>query len=192
MKNAKEKLPLLVNGTLPDHERAAVMSEIEHDAELKKEFLYLTSLRKSLREQPQEIPGDLVLAKIKKTIREDSSTTVSSHSAAKWWRNGAVAACALLALQSFLLYNNNDLFSPVDSDLKLLDGGSNPDIHVMFKDDATMAQVQQAILQIDGTIVDGPSAIGLVSVKITDKLTTEQAIEQLQAMLFIDDVSKAN
>ncbi len=55
-----------------------------------------------------------------------------------------------------------------------------------------MMQVQQAIQQINGTIVDGPSAIGLVGIKITDELTTEQAIEQLQTMQFIDDVSEAN
>ncbi|MGH1470549.1 MAG: hypothetical protein ACRBCS_05110 [Cellvibrionaceae bacterium] len=188
----KEKLPLLVNGTLPDHERAAIMAEIEKDAELKKEFLFLASLRENLHEQPQEIPSDLVLAKIKKNIREDSLEKNLPHSTTNWWRNGAVAACALLALQSFLVYNNNDLSVPDNNDIKLLDGSSHPDIHIIFKNDATMMQVQQAIQQINGTIVDGPSAIGLVGIKITDELTTEQAIEQLQTMQFIDDVSEAN
>lgn len=160
-------LPFYVNGTLSEEEERTVEKQAEHDGSLKDEIEFLKSLRSDMKAMPEDrSPGEWGLKRLQKAIeieeasvskiRGQENNVVSAHRFVSW-RNAAIAASLVVVLQSGLTlrdWNSND-------DLVAAGGPSAATISVTFVADATEADIRTLLLDLNLTIVDGPSALGI-------------------------------
>lgn len=178
MSTVKEKIPMLVNGSLSEEDKLEVLDAISKNPELEKEYQFEKKLREGLQSQEQDPPNDLVLAKIKKSIREESK---SKPAISSWWRTGAVAACAMLVLQSVVVFQNSDnIFAP-SSDIQLLGETQGADIQIVFRGNASFSDIQMLLQSVNATIVSGPSALGIVELRLDGDATGESVVQRLIA-----------
>ncbi len=63
-----------------------------------------------------------------------------------------------------------------------------PRVQIVFDPAATMADVQAAILSVNGSIVSGPSALGIIQLGLPEEGSIEAAVEALRGYDFVDEV----
>ncbi len=172
-KQIEELLPFYVNGTLGEEERAAVEARAAENPALAREIAFLEGLSAVVREREaaeddsMTSPGELGL----KRLQRDLEAEGEGLGGVTPWRIGAfrlpvrqIALAASLALAiglgagSFLTYQLDERY------LAASGGGVEAEgvvLQVIFRPDASEAEIS-ALLRREGlSIVGGPSALGL-------------------------------
>lgn len=187
----EELLPFAANGTLDPEERAELDAALAADARLAAELKFVEALRDEVRaREVTASPGELGLARLRRAIATEApAAPVAAR--ANWWKVAAVAASALLAVQSAAvlvapgdvvrLAGGGGVEAPMDS-------GAGPVLTVAFRADATEAALRQALVAAGVTIVDGPSALGLYRVAPLPGVDAAAAEAALRAAAPVEDV----
>lgn len=151
----EELLPFAANGTLTPEEQAELDAALAEDARLAEELRFVEALRDEVRgrEVPSS-PGEFGLARLKRAVAAEAPVARRTN----WWKAGAVAACALFAVQTgFVLTASDDR-------VELAGGGpldEGPVFTVAFSPEATEAEIRALLLDAGVEIIAGPSALGL-------------------------------
>lgn len=195
---ALDLLPWYAAETLSDEERLAVAAHLEDCPECTLELAHFQMLRSADLELSTDIPPApanmlrQALAQIDDYEHERAAAPQSAAAARSWWdafwnpepgvaRLVMAAQFALvLALAVGLLLRDNE------PDYGVLGGpGDGATISIQFVDTATAAQIRDLMADVGGVIVEGPSAIGLYTVRVPldseDAGAIEVLVQQLQA-----------
>ncbi len=191
-----EKLSRLLSGELEPAERERLRREYEQDPALANELRFMDALSQGLRDSAEQPPGEIGLARLKRGINRLPATdtgTLATAAPAKprnLWRPLAVAACALLGLQTAMLIGTWQS-DPQTLDLVPLatDWQVAPaQLQLVFSGDATEVEIRAALLTVDGRIVDGPGALGVYAVALPADLEPAVAAEQLAELAVVEQV----
>lgn len=172
-KEIEELLPFYVNGTLNDAETARVEEKLAHDPDLQKELEFLRALHRNIKNTDieQNAPGELGLKRLQKSIRDEAAQSNMRPSAARQpssrWRIAAIAACALLFLQTAVtlpMWKDNDILTAASGTFSTVPAGQI--VEITFVPTAREENIRALLLSIDATIIEGPSALGLYKLSI--------------------------
>lgn len=195
---ALDLLPWFAAETLSDEERLAVAAHLEACPECTLELAQFQELRLADLELSTDIPPapanmlQQALAEIDDYEQERAAAPQSAPAARSWWdafwnpepgfaRLVMAAQFALvLALAVGLLMRNDE------PDYGVLGGpGDGATISIQFADTATAAQIADLLTDAQCVIVDGPSALGLYTVRTPvepeDAGAVEVLIQQIQS-----------
>jgi len=169
-------LPFYVNGSLDANEQQKVEQALENDLELQQELLYLQALRTQVQQQQRDnSPGELGLKRLQKTLAEQKANntamqqTADSSFYANRWRLAAIAACLMLVVQTVVDYNSgSNIYSAAGGKTVIQHQGQL--VSVTFAPDVTEQAMRQFLLETNVVIVDGPSALGIYRLSVTDNL----------------------
>ena len=194
---ALDLLPWYAAETLSDEERQAVAAHLDACPECTMQLAHFQELRLADLELSTDIPPapanmlQQALAQIDDYEHERVAVPQSIPAARSWWdalwnpqpgfaRLVMAAQFALvLALAAGLLQDN-------EPDYGVLGGpGDGATISIQFVDTATEAQIRSLLADVEGAIVDGPSAIGLYTVRVPveseDTGAIDAIVQQLQS-----------
>lgn len=192
MNDPYEKLPLLVNGRLNEQERLEMERHLAEDPALAQEAELLMALRAGMQENATT-PGALGLARLKRDIERETQGASHAPPTKGYWKPVALTACALFGLQTMLLINPVDWRGTAPAtDIVPLSGErevQGPALQVIFDDTATAAQMRTALQSVQGTIVDGPGALGVYTLVLPKGADASQATHTLSALVFVELVT---
>ncbi len=191
MKDIDEQLNLWANGRLPEAERRALEQKMADDPTLAREAEFLKSLRNTVQSEPATGPGELGLARLQKAIRAEQEEAPVVLPRKNFWRPVAIAASVIVAVQAAMLlgpepWENGSAVDMAPASGEQLPQG--PRVQIVFDPAATMADIQTAVLSVNGSIVAGPSALGIIQLGLPEEGSTEAAVDTLRAYDFVDEV----
>lgn len=180
-KEIEALLVFLANDTLEGEERRVVEEAVAADPTLQTELEALKRIRAEM--QADDIghsPGEFGLARLMRDIDKEKPEQIAAATInrPRVWQAVAAAAVALLVVQSVWT-----LSSSTDDDTIRLAGedASALTIKVAFSGDASEAALRALLLELDLTIVSGPSALGLYTLSAPDQAARDAAIERLNS-----------
>jgi anti-sigma factor RsiW len=177
-------LPFLVNGTLAGDEKVRVEAAVAADPGLQGELAALRAIRTQMQAEPwPQSPGAFGEARLMRDIARDGRIPRTG-----WlWQAVAAAAVVLLVVQTALIWR--------DDGLRLAEGSAEtatgPVLTVAFVPTAAEADLRALLLELDLTIVSGPSAIGLYRLSARDEAARAVALERLAASPLVESVEAA-
>lgn len=198
-----DKLALLINGQLDVNEQAELEKQIAANEELAAEAEFLGTLQKGIQQQQAVPPGAMGLARLKRDIASEQKRTHTEgqtsaapqanagkvKAASNFWKPLSIAACCLLAVQSFLTMQGPSGDDP--SGVVPLSGSAlpaGPQLQVVFKDTATAGQIREGLLSINAELISGPGALGIYTVQLPANADISQAQILLSGLPFIEEV----
>jgi anti-sigma factor RsiW len=167
-------LVFLANGTLEGEEKARVEAAVAADPALQVELASLRAIRARMQDEalPQS-PGAFGQARLMRDLDREARPLRSN----RLWQGVAAAAMALLVVQTLVVQTG--------SDLRLAEGkvevASGPVLTVAFAGTATEAEIRALLIELDLTIVSGPSALGLYRLAARDEAARAAALERFGA-----------
>lgn len=187
MNEMDEQLNLWANGRLPESQRRALEQKMAEDPALAREAEFARALRQTLQSQPVTPPGELGLARLQKAVREEAQETPPSRN---FWKPVAIAACLMVALQAALLLGTELRQADGAVDLRPASGAGTPtaQLQIVFDSSATVAEIQEALLNVNGSVVAGPSALGVFHLGLAEGVSAEAAAQELRALEIVDEV----
>ncbi|CAD0186758.1 hypothetical protein RUESEDTHA_03669 [Ruegeria sp. THAF57] len=177
----QDLLVFLANDTLEGEERRVLEQAVAANPELRAELAALTAARIQMQGTEVETsPGEFGLARLMRDANANRSVTQPKATKPGLWKIAAIAAMALLAVQATLPYLNTG------PDVELADGGpesldTGPTLTVAFAATATEKEIRALLLELDLTIVSGPSALGLYTLAAKDEGAAARALDRLNA-----------
>jgi anti-sigma factor RsiW len=174
-------LPWYANGTLAGEERANVEAHLESCERCRQELALMYALRNSVKQLgAADAPAELGRRRL---IREVKSDRGIPHG---WWRPALAAAAVVIVVQTLVL---GTLLWPREAAITPLGGtavSGTALLQVRFVPTATEAEIRAALAEVNGTIVDGPGALGVYSVRLagitaTQTVEIENAAQRLRA-----------
>ncbi|WP_439509217.1 anti-sigma factor family protein [Marinimicrobium koreense] len=191
MKDIDEQLNLWANGRLPEAERHALEQKMADDPALAREAEFLKALRSTVQSEPATGPGELGLARLQKAIRAEQEEAPVVLPRRNFWRPVAIAASLIVGIQAALLLGPEPWDDGSAVDMMPASGEEaprGPRVQMVFDPAATMADVQTAVLSVNGSIVSGPSALGIIQLGLPEEASIEEAVDTLRAYDFVDEV----
>jgi hypothetical protein len=177
-----ELLPLYLNDRLDLFDKEQVKAATDEDEVLQHELTFLQLLKHQIRCESITSPGEMGWARLKRDIdaMEDRSQQQSSLRKttyfSSWWKTAAVAASLVLVIQTGVLIQQQS--SPTESYRPLSSNQLETTVNVKFDSGVSESQLRQLIVELEGSIVEGPSAKGIYQIRFKNP---QDAIEKLNA-----------
>lgn len=180
----REWLPLAANGTLPPAQQARLQAGLASHPGLQHELRWLQTLRQTVQDRPLDpMPGgDLGWSKFEQRLALDAQKTRSApRSAPRGWAArlrdwleprfmpALAMACVLLVAQTVLIgtllrpdpgYDAAGAVEPVPG------AASGVLLQVTVRPTATEAQWREALQRFNASIVQGPTALGVYTLRV--------------------------
>ena len=167
-------LPAYLNGQLASDEQQRLEQALTTDVDLQRELAFLKAIQQEVKTETVTSPTEWGLAKLRQSLDAETKTTVTySPGNFQFWKRLAIAASLVVAVQMGLLVNNRLNTNPY---IPLSTPEVESTLQVQFIEDATEQQIRELLLQTGGSIVKGPSAIGIYRIQFDD---TQTSLEQL-------------
>ncbi len=174
-------LVFLANGTLEGDERRNVEAAVAADPGLQAELEVLKAMRAQMQaEEAAQPPGELGLARLMRDIEAEAAPPQAANSphAPRFWKVAAMLVFGLFLAQSaYYGLNRGDDFTLAGGEVIV---NTDHAIRVAFGEGATEAQIRALLLELELTIVDGPSALGLYTLAAADEAARDAALIALQ------------
>lgn len=188
---ALDLLPWYAAETLSNEERQAVAAHLEACPECAIELAHFQELRLADLELSTDIPPapanmlQQALAQIDDYEHERAAAPQPAPAPRSWWDafwnpEPGFARLVMAAQFALVLALAVGLMRNSEPDYGVLGGpGGGATISVQFADTATAAQIRDLLAEVEGVIVDGPSAIGLYTVRVPVEPEDAGAIDAL-------------
>lgn len=175
-----EKIPEYLNGNLSDNDIRAIESAAERDESVRMEIEFMKSIQQQILSEKIESPTEWGWARLKQTIErqniEEDETDTSIHSGTKTvstikpiWKKLAIAASFAFVIQSGYLVQQN-VFNSTDYQLLSTKNLENS-IQIQFKTDTSEQAIRLLLINTEGNIINGPSALGIYTIEFKDRET---------------------
>lgn len=191
MKELDEQLNLWATGRLPEAERRALEQKMEEDPALAREAEFVKALKGSMQSEPTTGPGELGLARLQKSLREEQEEAPAVLPRKSFWKPVAIAASVIVAVQAAMLIGPAPWENGSAVDMAPASGETvveGPQLQIVFAPTATMTDIQTAVLSVNGSIVAGPSALGVFRMALSRDGSTDAAVQMLRGYDFVDEV----
>jgi hypothetical protein len=192
---ALDLLPWYAAETLSDEERQAVAAHLEDCPDCTVELAHFQELRLADLELSTDIPAapanmlQQALAQIDDYEHERAAASQSVPAARSWWDafwnpEPGFARLVMAAQFALVLALAVGLMRDSEPDYGVLGGpGDGATVSIQFVDTATAVQMRDLLAEIEGVVIDGPSAIGLYTVRIEleDAGAIDALVQRLQS-----------
>ncbi len=181
VKHPEKILPWYVNNTLTDEERRKVEEHLKECERCRSEVKYLKALRSQVKTTSAvTVYGKLGLKRLLRDIKKEAQPS-RRFAFPRWQPALAIAASLIIMLQSVILYNYWQQSEAITTLSGHVHGGVV--LQVSFAPDANEAKIRKVLQSVEGSIIDGPGAIGIYRIRLD--LTTEkkERINELIAIL---------
>lgn len=172
-----DKIRAYANARLSQDERDAFESEMAGDASLRAEVAALTAAQKVFANDTHDMPkhgwarlSDRIDAQDPRAANDNRPFRFSLLQAA------CIAVTAILGWElvgSTLLSNEPATYTTASAEV------AGPALQVVFSSDAAVSGITEVLADLNGSIVDGPSALGLYVVAFPDDATRDAAFDAL-------------
>ena len=176
-------LPWYVNGTLEEREKTAVKKHLRSCAVCKEEFAVIKREQEIYQATAEEVPVPQTFPHLMTEI-EQGGKTVWQRIAALIPKPQPALAFALIATQLIVIIGLIGLlsFNPWgagETIYRTLSGptaieGKGPRLSILFQDGVQEKTAREVILGINGTIVRGPSPMGIYTVELSSEMSPEE------------------
>ena len=176
-KNMADLLPWYVNGTLNDDEREYVEKHLDDNPTYKHQVSFLTGLREEIQRTATVAPMDIGLARTLQKIAAQSKAERPKFSVLrglgrwlrtlidgqKYLRPAFALGVAFIAIQAvtvgYFVSGRDSEFSEIRS-RKYVPAEAGPFIKISFTPEAKEADIRFLLIQMQASIVGGPSHLG--------------------------------
>jgi len=177
-----ELLPWVANKTATEDELREVEAYAGENPDARQELEFLGKLREGVKTASSDTsPGELGLARLRRSIAVERSASASSPSRLRWWQAAAVAATVVIAIQAAFL------FGPTDRDGTLTTatgpGFDGATIQVTFVGEARETAIRELLLDLGLEIVEGPSAVGVYRLSAGPGADSRQTLSNIVSSL---------
>ncbi|MBI1789211.1 MAG: zf-HC2 domain-containing protein [Acidobacteria bacterium] len=177
-----EMLPWYANASLDEPTRRSVEAHLRECAECARELEEIEKLERSMKEfaAPVPEPSPFLLTRAKAAIED--------YERGRWWPAIPSFARAVMAAQLVLivaLAGGVVYLKQPGGGFTTLSGptgqaGAGPRLTVAFQAGVSEELARQTILELRGTIVGGPSALGLYTIQLPDGAGLGAALARLR------------
>lgn len=181
-----ELMPLYLNDQLDVVDSQEVKTAIENDEQLQQELTLLQMIKYQVQGEQMSSPGNMGWSRLKRDIeaaesrsRQQSSSRTSS--ANRWWKTATIAASLALVVQTGVLIQHQS--APPDNYRPLSTSQLETTVSVKFDSGVSESQLRQLLVELQGNIVEGPSAQGIYQIRFENQ---HAAIQQLNANGLVD------
>lgn len=169
-----EKIPEYLNGSLSDHDISAIESAAERDESIRMEIEFMKSIQQQVLSEKIESPTEWGWARLKQTIEkqnieENPTGTKTVSTITPIWKKLAIAASFAFVIQSGYLVQQN-VFNSTDYQLLSTKNLENS-IQIQFKTGTSEQAIRRLLINTEGNIINGPSALGIYTVEFKDRET---------------------
>lgn len=191
--NIIELMPIYLNGRLGADQMRQVETAIEASDHLKQELAFLQLIETRIKSEHVPSPAAIGWARLKRDIAalesssQNQAATSSHRSGTFLWKTAAIAASLVLVMESGLLIQQQS--QPVDSYRPLSITELKNTVKVKFAADVSETQLRQLLAELQGRIVDGPSALGIYRLRFENP---QSALAQLHASTLVEYAEVAN
>lgn len=197
LRQLRELLPLAANRSLTPAQQAQLAQGLARHPELKHELLWLTTLRQTVQEQPLDpLPGgDLGWEKLAQRMAADAQhkRPAAHHPHRHWlaqlrdWLQPnampvLATACVLLVAQTVLigtLVQREATFEAAGAHDPAVGNTAGVLLHVTVRPTVTEQQLREALRRFQARIVNGPSALGIYTLRLDTQAGAQAAAQQL-------------
>ena len=190
----RESLELLPwYATLNEERRRALDAHLQDCAECVRELAEISALRETIAPpemtpEPSPFLLERTMARIDAFDRERTSRAAGWRRLIGWWPASPLAARVLIGAQAALvvvLLAGTVYFHHQAQEFTTLSGptpaASGPRLTIAFQPGTSEEVLRQTIRDVNGTIVDGPSALGLYTVQVPGKPDPDELLAGLRA-----------
>lgn len=188
----REQLPWAVNGTLTPAEQAEVDAWLARDAEAAEEFAFLQRLAAEVKaDTPDTIVSEFGWERLKRQLHTPAAAVATTSAALErpfnWWRGMGIAAMLVVAVQVGWVWqlqrDNAGLQYQLMSGAAPASAEQQWHFRLMLAPDATVQDLVALLQLTSGSIVAGPSALGLfdITVPVSADMTPQRILDQLSA-----------
>ena len=177
-------LPWYVNQTLSFPEKKNVEDHLQQCCRCQNEVVFLRSLRQAVKSVPTQSPGNFGLNRLLHEVRmeKERPQRPQESQSSTWWKRFTIAASLIMFLQAGLLLDAWFFSNPLAPLAGPQEQGTV--LQVSFVPTATEVQIRESLSVVHGTIVDGPSQLGLYRIRLNhltlNNSDLEEAIERLR------------
>jgi hypothetical protein len=174
-KDIEQSLPWLANETLQGEEARAAESLAKESSMAAQDLEFMRGLRAQMKTmEAGNSPGALGWRRLQQQIARERR---GAGSGSGWRSIAAIAAALVILLQAGIIgYQwSQRPVTPAGSD--------GATLQVRFAPDASEMAIRELLQQVDGSIVDGPGALGIYHVKIEGAEDNPAAADKALAVL---------
>lgn len=176
---AYESIPLYINGFMQGKARIEFEKLLASDRRLRQEYEEFCEIEQVFinMENKYTVDLDAVLGRIHECIKKENRK--SSFNLGEWFRDLidmprlawgiAMAQFAVIAVLVAGNMQQQPVLTTLSNDKSLSEIANKPEFVVIFAETATVTQVSQLLTNIDATIVDGPSRLGVVNIALMER-----------------------
>jgi anti-sigma factor RsiW len=182
---ARELLPWFANGTLVKDERTGVADHLRACGACRSEVESLDRVRRVVRDQPADDGSDLGnLDEILARIDHDGSVHHRKTPLVRWLLIAQAAAIVILVIlllvpDSPRVAGDPQPFRTLSAEQETVPPGAL--LRIVFADTTTERQLREIVQSVEARIVDGPSPVGVYTIRITDTQDLASVVERLRA-----------
>lgn len=180
-------IPAYLRGELSDSDRREVETLSKQNPAIAADIEFQKNLKQALSENKNDFAsGELGWARLSKAIEESQPEQTKTKSQPAYWRYAAIALAVIAVGQTGLLSslmvqdNPGSQYMPVSEPGTALNTAK-----IGFAQDTLTHDVTAALRSVNGTIISGPSSLGLYEVKFETIAACQTASEKLQSEPFI-------
>lgn len=163
-KSVEELFPWYVTGQLTAEERQLVEQEIEGNPDYQQELEYLRTLQQQIKQHENDIvvPSEIGLKRLIRDIKKENQTTKKS-----WWKSAIATAAAITIVLQTGIITHLATTGP-DTGITPLSGDDMQGtvLQITFNPELSISALQTLLMNINGEIISGPSAIGLYHIRL--------------------------
>jgi len=175
-KEVEQLLPWLANESLEGEEARAADVLAKQSPAAAQDLEFMRGLRTQMKSmEAGNSPGDLGWRRLQQQIARERAPRMRGT---RWQNIAAIAAAIVILLQAGVIGYQWTQEPPV-----IIAGGERATLQVRFVPTASETAIRELLQQIDGSIVDGPGALGVYHVKIEDAAEDPAAAAKALAAL---------
>jgi len=168
-------------GTASDQVKTAIETRLPEDPKMADEVAYLKSLHRAVSPLKQDRTADeLGWKRLSKAI-EAELLPVAANDNSRVWKYAAAALAIVAALQTALLVQPTQQAPAEIYVTASANDADTPAVNVIFRSTATAEALTNALKDVDGEIIAGPSAIGIYTVAFASETARNDALDVLES-----------
>lgn len=197
------KIPAFLRGELSDEEMRELKALTASNPEFAADVEFQKQLKSAVRDTDNDfVPGEMGWAKLSKVMKEDATSSTESVTVAandsgrvpKFWRYAA-AILAVAAIGQAGIIGSMGIGEKAEPQYVTVSeiATTKNTVKISFADNVTLYQLTQNLLDLNGTIVSGPSALGLYAVSFQSLEACDKAVKSLETdSTIVESVSSCN
>lgn len=182
-----ELLPPYLNDQLSDVQKALVRQAANENQSLQQELIFLQSIKDSIKSEEIRPPGDWGWMRLRRDILAEENKpehidlAQTEHNKPSWWKRIAIAASIACVVQSGYMIQDDS--TQPESYHMLSTVVLEDTVTVQFMAGVSENDIRALLINLQGNIVKGPSAVGIYHIHFEDR---QSAITSLEMSGLVD------